>query len=308
MTALLTLAFGAGLLAPINPCGFAVLPAMLAYTTTGEAHTRTGLGTRLASGLRAGGALSLGFAGTITLIGLLLAAGLRSVTAAVPWLAAALGAVLALTGLAMLATGRTLPLRVPTRRGTTVGSGPRGMVGFGAGYALASASCTVAVLIAVVTQALASASLGGLVVVFAAYAAGSTTLLLTLAVFAALGSGLISRYLTRLLPHLPRLTGAVLAASGGYLLAYWLPGLLGSNPMPNSAFTAVVATISAWISAHQLAVVLAALAILAAATLAAVILRRTTPAPAEDCCPPATGETEQHRRDPSAASNSHPDS
>ena len=33
MTALLILAFGAGMLAPVNPCGFAVLPAYLAYGT-----------------------------------------------------------------------------------------------------------------------------------------------------------------------------------------------------------------------------------------------------------------------------------
>ena len=102
---------------------------------------------------------------------------------------------------------------------------------FGAGYALASASCTLAVLLAVVTQALASTNISGVLVVFAAYAAGSATLLLSLALFAAFASGLINRFLRRLLPHMNRITGAVLALSGGYLLLYWLPQLLGGHPL-----------------------------------------------------------------------------
>src|SRR5690606_18412867 len=87
----LALAFGAGMLAPVNPCGFAVLPAFLAYAvgtdtaTTGT--TRAGMATRLAGGLRAGAALTLGFAGTFTLIGTLLAVGMRSLIGVVPWAA-----------------------------------------------------------------------------------------------------------------------------------------------------------------------------------------------------------------------------
>ena len=55
---LLALAFGAGMLAPVNPCGFAVLPAFLAYavdTGDGQADARPGALSRLAGGLRAGG-------------------------------------------------------------------------------------------------------------------------------------------------------------------------------------------------------------------------------------------------------------
>lgn len=61
MTGLLALAFGAGLLAPINPCGFGLLPAVLTATTSRASTihgtrpgTAPGLAGRLAAGLRAG--------------------------------------------------------------------------------------------------------------------------------------------------------------------------------------------------------------------------------------------------------------
>lgn len=78
---LLALAFGAGMLAPVNPCGFAVLPAYLAYavdTTADRSNGHRGTLSRLAGGVRAGSALTAGFAGTLTIIGVLLALGLRS--------------------------------------------------------------------------------------------------------------------------------------------------------------------------------------------------------------------------------------
>ncbi|MDI3312783.1 MAG: cytochrome c biogenesis protein CcdA [Mycobacterium sp.] len=282
---LLALAFGAGMLAPVNPCGFAVLPAYLAYAVDAADHpgARVGALSRLAGGLRAGSALTAGFAGTLTVIGLLLALGLRSLLRLIPWLAAALGAGLAVVGLVML-VGRQLPLRLPTRSSSTRRQAPLGMVAFGAGYALASASCSIAVLLAVITQALATTNISGMLLVFTAYAAGAATLLLCLAVFAAFASGLITRFLRRLLPYMNRIAGAVLAISGGYLVLYWLPQLFGGQPGA-TAFNGVATAVSAWIGGHQLAVTLIALGIALLTAVAAVTARATKhTADVEDCC------------------------
>lgn len=302
MTGLLALAFGAGMLAPVNPCGFAILPAFLAYVVGAQDDQNSGgtnqTVTRLVGGLRAGAALTLGFAGTFTAIGLLLAVGVRSLLGVVPWLAAVLGAALALAGLAMLA-GWSPALRLPTaRHSRTPRRGAPSMVAFGAGYAVASASCTVVILLAVVTQALASTNVSGVLVVFAAYAAGSATLLLSLAVFAAFSSRLISRYLRRLLPHMDRITGAILAISGVYLLAYWLPQLLGGRPTLN-VLAGVVGGVSVWISDHQLGIAATAVVLVTAVVGASLIARSHTthhatpvktqsqPDGTDHCCPPA---------------------
>ena len=288
MTALLILAFGAGMLAPVNPCGFAVLPAYLAYGTGSAAATGTrGTWGRLAGGLRSGLALTLGFTATFTVVGLLLAAGMRSLIGAIPWFAAVLGAVFALLGLAML-IGIKVPMGAPLLGRVGARRKPGGMIAFGVGYALASASCSLALLLAVVTQALASTGPATVFLVFAAYAAGSAVLLMTLAVVTAFASTLISRHLRRLLPHMNRITGAILALSGGYLIVYWLPQLLGGGP-GTSALSGAAGSLSGWISSNQLLIVIVAGAVVAVA-VTGVLVQRTRSRrlrEGDDCCEPA---------------------
>lgn len=291
MTGLLVLAFGAGLLAPVNPCGFGLLPAVLTATSTGNARG-TGLVERLAGGLRAGLALTAGFTATFTIIGLLLTIGVRSVITLVPWLAAALGGVLALVGIAMLAgwhpTLRIGARQPDTRRATST----RGVIGFGAGYAIASASCTLAVLLAVVTQAAATTWIGVLAV-FTAYSAGSALLLITLALLAAATSTALARGMRSVAPYAGRIAGALLTLSGGYLLYYWLPPLLGADRPADGGVTALSAQVATWISTHLVAVTLTALALaLALATAVVVLLTRRRPIDATDldCCPPVAKE------------------
>ncbi len=77
-------------------------------------------------------------------------------------------------------------------------------------------------LLAVVAQRLAAASLAGILAVFVAYGAGAGTVLVLLAFSAAVMSGTPARALRRL-------SGAVLTLSGAYLVAYWLPVLLGTR-------------------------------------------------------------------------------
>nr|AEX65090.1 putative mercury transport protein [Rhodococcus sp. Mel] len=254
MTGLLLLAFGAGMLAPVNPCGFALLPAYLAYgTRTSVNTTDPSTWARLASGLRSGLALTLGFTGTFTIVGLLLAAGLRAVIGVVPWLAAALGLALVLLGAALL-LGLKIRLGVSRLHTLGEGRGRAGMIAFGVGYALASASCSLAILLAVVTQAMAGTGLVTVLAVFAAYAAGSSTVLLTLAVVTAFAGTLITQAMRRLIPYMNRITGAVLAISGGYLLAYWMPQLaFGTRGL--DLFSGAASVLSGWIRDNQLAVI-----------------------------------------------------
>lgn len=299
MSALLILAFGAGMLAPVNPCGFAVLPAFLAYGT-GSATARGQRGTwgRLAGGVRSGLALTIGFTGTFTVFGLLLAAGMRPLIGAIPWLAAVLGGIFALLGLVML-LGLKIPLGLTRLSSLGQDRKPGGMIAFGVGYALASASCSLALLLAVVSQALAGTGWITVLLVFAAYAAGSSILLLTLSVVAAFASTVITRYLRRLLPHMNRITGAVLALSGTYLIVYWLPQLSGHAP-GTTALSAIAGPLSAWISSNQLIIAII-VGILLTVIVGTALRRRTitarranpntSPAGAgepdsDDCCAP----------------------
>lgn len=298
MSSTLAFAFGAGMVSTVNPCGFAMLPAFLAYYVGATRDDQSGsVVGKLALGLRTGAAVSAGFVAVFTVVGLLVAGGLRFLIGAVPWLAVVIGVALVLLGL-LLAFGGRLPVKLNANRLMHGGDGARSMMTFGAAYAVASLSCTLAVLLAVIGSTLASSSVLLLLGVFAAYGAGATTILLLLTVSTALASGALERGLRRLARVIDRIAGAILTLSGAYLIAYWLPVLLGSQP--NGTLSGSTSGISGRLQALVagnigLVTGMAAFAVGAAALVLLIARLRssgtgTGGTEQEGCCSPA-GET-----------------
>jgi cytochrome c-type biogenesis protein len=122
--------------------------------------------------------------------------------------------------------------RIGVRR--DAGQGLRRVAVFGATYAVASLSCTLAVFLIVIGQALAAANPLELLAVFGAYAAGSASVLIALSMSAALAKGALERALRRGLPLVSRVAGGLLALSGAYLVLYWLPALGGGSAASDS--------------------------------------------------------------------------
>lgn len=281
MTGTLAFAFAAGMLSTVNPCGFAMLPAFLAFylgldqaSTAAPGRARRP-GRQAVNGLVTGALISLGFAGVFTITGLLVALGLRSIIGAVPWVAVIIGTLLTAAGIAMV-TGRHVGIIVGTHRVTRAGRGPGAMLAFGAAYAAASLSCTLAVLLAVIAQALATNSITTLVSVFVAYAAGASTVLTLLALSAALASSALATGLRRISRYLPRVAGAVLVASGIYLIAYWVPALGSGNANQTLVRGAspLTSAVSDFVQAHTIQIGAAAIAAVSVALLAALWMRR----------------------------------
>jgi cytochrome c-type biogenesis protein len=313
MSAALAFAFGAGLVSPLNPCGFGLLPAFFGYRLGTEEHTHTApMATRLWRGLIAGGAVSAGFAGVLMSAGLLVTLGLRPLVRFVPAAAVLIGLVLIATGVAML-LGKRLPLgRLAGLRPSADDSRSRLLV-FGAGYAVASIACTIAVLLAVVGQALAAGNTLGTLAVLGAYGAGAATLLTGLTVWTALaGATLSARPLRRLLPLIEPLASVLLILSGAYLAATNLPGLRDTDLVQavSAATSSASSGASTLVGSTYLWFVPAAAALV---VLAAVLFfwrrratRRTTiansteavppPPPAmADCCGPDTDHSSTSR-------------
>ncbi len=274
MTSTLAFAFGVGMLATVNPCGFALLPAFLAYylglDTVPTAATAQAPGTarRALNGLATGALISLGFAAVFTIAQLLVAIGLRSIIAAVTWVALITGVLLTGLGAAMLA-GRHIGISLGNHRVTRSGRGPGAMLTFGAAYAIASLSCTLAVLLAVIAQALAANSITTLV---SAYAPGASTVLVLLALSAALASSALATALRRISRYLPLGAGAVLVASGLYLIAYWAPALNSgqANQALASSTSPLTSALSTFVQAHTTQIAAVAIVAVLAALLAAL--------------------------------------
>jgi cytochrome c-type biogenesis protein len=209
---------------------------------------------RLPQGFAVGLAVSAGFALVFVIAGLLLAAGLRPVLGALPWAAVLIG--VALTGIdgAMVAR-RHIGLTVATGFASERKRGYHRAVLFGGASAVASLSCTVAVFLAIIGQALAASSVPRLLGVLLAYSAGAATVLVAVTVSTALARGALTRWVRRVLPLVGRLGGALLVVSGIYMVAYWppqvvYPGLLA--PQSVAAFPErASALLTAFVSGNE---------------------------------------------------------
>jgi len=86
----LALAFAAGLVATVNPCGFAMLPAYLSYFMGIDEEEQSRAGA-LRSALLIGAIVSSGFLLVFGLAGILITAGFRVVIDVIPWVAIVVG-------------------------------------------------------------------------------------------------------------------------------------------------------------------------------------------------------------------------
>ncbi|GAB3164359.1 cytochrome c biogenesis CcdA family protein [Myceligenerans halotolerans] len=266
-------AFGAGVVAAVNPCGFALLPAYLSLFVLGEQRSRP---AAVGRAIRATLALTLGFAGVFLLFGLAVAPVAAAVQAYLPAFTVVLGLVVAAAGGWLLA-GRSLPSitigRRPGKQGApTAGFGS--MTGFGASYAIASLGCTVAPFLAVVVTAFRVDSPLAGVLLFLTYAGAMGLMVGTAAVGVALArDGLIARA-RRSGSWLPKAGGALLLVAGLYVgwYGYWELRVLhaGADADP---VVAAAATVQQFL--HEIAPWIAyAGVVLIAAVLVVVAIRR----------------------------------
>ena len=125
----LSLAFLAGNLATVNPCGFAMLPALVSFYVGADNASSTSLPSRLAQGLAVGLAVTAAFLMVFTLVGVPLAFGATLLTRAMPWAAILVGAALTAVGAAQL-LGRHMSVPLPS---VAVVAGDRRLSSFFAG-------------------------------------------------------------------------------------------------------------------------------------------------------------------------------
>ncbi len=282
MTAI-AFAYGAGLLATVNPCGFVMLPAFLAYFIGQPAGSSSpevaddALFGRLARGFTVGALVSAGFAGVFMTTTLVVSVGLRPVLRYLPMVAVAIGVTLVGLGLTMIG-GRRVGMPVRNRSGPSRDISGRAIMAFGAAYALVSLSCTLAILLAVVAQALATSNILGTLGVLVAYGAGSATVLVSLSVSAALANDALTNKMRRLLPLVQRLGGVLLVGSGLYLAAYWWPAPSGGWPAEGARRISQIFSNPLTQLADQNRGVLAGVALALAVTAALVgVARRSRP-------------------------------
>jgi cytochrome c biogenesis protein CcdA len=269
---LVGLAFAAGLVAALNPCGFAMLPAYLALVVRGDDVSRR---AAVGRAVTATAAMAAGFLTVFGGFGLLTLSAASTVQRYLPYVTVLIGITLVALGIWLLA-GRDITVHAvaggarwaPTAR---LGS----MFTYGISYAIASLSCTVGPFLAVTAAGLRGGSVLRGVSVYIAYAGGFTLVAGVLAVAAALASSAAVERMRRIVPYVNRISGALLVVVGlyvGYYGLYEIRLFTGDgNPVDPvvSAAGRVQGAIAGWVHQHGAWPWLVALVVLIIAALGA---------------------------------------
>jgi cytochrome c biogenesis protein CcdA len=226
--ALIGLAFTAGLVAALNPCGFAMLPAYLLLVVRGQRGAAESAGVASPIGavgraLAATVGMALGFVTVFGVFGALTISAASTVQRYLPYVTVLIGGVLIVLGVWLL-SGRELTALTPRPLGArwapTVRMGS--MYGYGVSYAIASLSCTVGPFLAVTAAGLRGGSVFDGVAIYAAYIAGLTLVIGMLAISLATASSALVDRMRAVLPFVNRISGALLVLVGLYVGYYGL--------------------------------------------------------------------------------------
>jgi cytochrome c biogenesis protein CcdA len=258
---LVGLAFAAGLVAAVNPCGFAMLPAYLLLVVGGSrdgerASPLAGVGRALS----ATAGMALGFLTVFGVFGALTISAATTVQRYLPYATVVIGIVLVALGIWLL-SGRELAALTPRPLGPRwapkqQGSRIAGMYGYGISYAIASLSCTIGPFLAVTAAGLRSGSIVTGVSIYLAYVAGLTLVVGVLAVAAATASSAVADRLRRILPFVNRIGGALLVLVGLYVGYYGLYELRLLNTAADPRDAVILAagrlqgTLAGWVHQH----------------------------------------------------------
>ena len=274
----LALAFAAGMVATVNPCGFAMLPAYLSYFVgLEEQNTDTRTERTLSRALAVAAVLTSGFVVVFGLMGLVIVQVSHRVQDGLPWVTIVIGvALLGLGGAAL--RGHSLTVRLPHLQKGTSSRELTSVFLFGVSYALSSLTCTIGPFLATTSSTFTEDGAVAGLVTFVVYGVGmgATVGLLTVAVALA-RAGMVNHF-RRVLRHVHTLSGLLMITTGAYLTYYGIyevrlrRGIIANDPIIDRALT-IQQWLSNWLyQARSTVGVVAGLMVVA--TLAIVVLRR----------------------------------
>ena len=262
------LALTAGMVAALNPCGFALLPAYLTLVVAGgdEGSSRS---AAVGRALTMSASMTAGFVAVFGAFGLVAVPLALSLERYLPWATIVIG--FALVGLGVyLLTGRELLINTPKMAGAAPGKTVRSMFLYGVAYAVASLSCTIGPFLAITTSTFRSENVLSGLSVFVLYGIGMGLVVAVLAVAVALAQkGFITKF-RKATPYISRFSGVLLVLAGAYVAYYGyyeiqvFAGAVTDDPVVG-AFTSVQSSVANWVAGINPAILAAALGLLVAA-------------------------------------------
>jgi cytochrome c biogenesis protein CcdA len=220
-------AFGAGMVAAVNPCGFAMLIAYLGlYVSADGASSSSSVAGRLGQASLVVFAMTTGFILLFGVMGIAIAAGAQPLVKFFPWVGLGIGVLLALTGAWMIGSGNSLysgfAERLSARMGGVGQRNLKAYFAFGLGYGTASLSCTLPIFLAIVSSALTSGSFLNSVFQFVLYGLGMGLVIMVLTLSIAIFRNAMIHKVRKVVPYVQPVSAGLLLVAGGYIVYYWL--------------------------------------------------------------------------------------
>lgn len=214
-------AFGAGMLASVNPCGFVMLPAFAAFFVTAERAVDNGA-KRVARALWMGLLATITFIAIFTIAGAVIWAGGRAFMQFAGWAGLAVGVALAGFGLYQLITRRSIFAGATSRVRVSRRSSPLGVLVFGTGYAVCSLGCTLpAFLVVAGSVFIGNRDFVEAMTRFVEYGAGMGLVLTAVTVSIAAARASTVGAVGRIGAVVDPAANALLVLAGLYIIWYW---------------------------------------------------------------------------------------
>ena len=221
-------AFAAGMVAAVNPCGFAMLPAYMGLYLGADDQddSRAHPLKQLGKALKVGGAVTAGFVILFGAAGTVIGLGARSFLVDIlPWLGLTIGIVLAIAGAWLVGGGKFytgFAAQAASRMGNPGQVSVRGYFMFGLSYGTASLSCTLPIFLTVVGTSFAVSSIGTSLGQFILYGLGMGLVIVALTVGIAVFKGAMVGALRKALPYIQPVGNWLMVVAGAYIVFYWL--------------------------------------------------------------------------------------
>lgn len=215
----LALAFASGLVAAVNPCGFAMLPAYVGFFLGTEGDRVPRRGETVLRALPVAIAVSAGFVAVFSVVGIVLRPVRSSIEEYAPYATIVIGLALVAFGVVAL-TGRQWTARLPK---LDRGGSSRSLVSmfvYGVSYAVASLTCTLPIFAATVVGAFTRTDLVSGVAMMVVYALGMAMVVVALTFAIALARDSVVSFLRAGMRHANRFAGVLMVLMGGYVAWY----------------------------------------------------------------------------------------
>ena len=217
----------AGMVAAVNPCGFAMLPAYLSLYL--GAHDRTqgrqNIAIQIGRALIVSLVVTGGFLLLFGAVGLIIGGGGGFIKGTLPWTGLITGIVLVLLGAWML-SGRKLYSNAAAQLASRIGDpnqvSIKGYFLFGLSYGIASLSCTLPIFLAVLGTNLTVSNLPSALGHMVLYGLGMGLVITALTVGMSMFKGSMAGVLRKVLPFVQPVSAVLMVVAGMYIVFYWL--------------------------------------------------------------------------------------